>query len=138
MGTNVLTSGIGIGEVTGDGRADVLATYGGNSPNGRLGHLHAGRVGRPRRGPIPYQSYDLPGAVEVADIDQDGWNEAVVVHDGWGRIGVYRGQVGGLFVGEDLYPVPFSNGGQPHGLAIGDVTGDGWDNVVSPTTSTAC
>ena len=129
VGDRVLTSGIGVGEVTGDDRADVLATYGGNSPNGRLGIFMQTASGALDANPIPYQSYDLPGAVEVADVDQDGWNDAIVAHDGWGRIGVYRGQVGGLFVGEDLYPVPFSNGGQPHGLAVGDVTGDGWADI---------
>jgi hypothetical protein len=116
--------------VTGDGRADVLATYGGNSPNARLGILEQLDAGRLADDPIPYHSYDLPGAVEVADVDNDGWNDAVVVHEGWSRIGVYRGQVGGLFAGEDLVPVPYSNGGNPHGLAVGDVTGDGWADIV--------
>ena len=125
-----LTSGIDIGEVTGDGRPDVVATYGGNRPNARLGILAQSAAGTLEAPAIPYGSYDLPGAVEVADVDLDGWAEAVVVHEGWLRIGVYRGQVGGLFVGEDLYPVPYSNGGNPHGLAVGDVTADGWPDIV--------
>ena len=32
-----LTQGIGVGDVTGDGRSDVVASYGGSSPTGRLG-----------------------------------------------------------------------------------------------------
>ena len=99
--------------MTGDGRNDVVASYGGNSPNGRLGIFAQTAGGALEASPIPYQSYDVPGAVEVADVDQDGWAEAVVVHEGWLRVGVYRGQVGGLFAGEDLYPVPYSNGVQP-------------------------
>ena len=130
VGDNQLTRGIGIGEVTGDGRDDVVAAYGGNSPNGRLGIFAQTPTGALDAPPIPYQSYDIPGAVEVADVNGDAWSEAIVVHEGWLRIGVYRGQVGGQFAGEDLYPVPFSNGGNPHGLAVGDVTADGWPDIV--------
>jgi hypothetical protein len=130
VGGNVLTSGIGVSDVTGDGLHDVLASYGGNSPNGRLGIFQQAADGTLEAPPIPYQSYDLPGAVEVVDVDRDGNNDAIVVHDGWLRVGVYPGIDGGLFSGEDLYPVPFSNGGNPHGLAVGDVTADGWPDIV--------
>ena len=116
--------------MTGDGRNDVVATYGGNSPNGRLGIFAQTPAGTLDAPPIPYQSYDIPGAVEVADVNGDGWSEAIVVHEGWLRVGVYRGQVGGQFAGEDLYPVPSSNGGNPHGLAVGDVTADGPPDIV--------
>ena len=117
--------------MTGDGRNDVVASYGGNSPTGRLGGLRA-VAGRARSiaPPISYQSYDIPGAVEVSDVDRDGRPDAVVVHEGWLRVGLYRGQAGGQLAGEDLYPVPHSNGGNPHGLAVGDVTGDGWPDIV--------
>ncbi len=65
VGDNQLTRGIGIGEVSGDGRDDVVAAYGGNSPNGRLGIFAQAPTGALDAPPIPYQSYDIPGAVEV-------------------------------------------------------------------------
>ncbi len=130
VGGNLLTQGIGVGDVTGDGRNDVVASYGGNSPSGRIGvfeQLPAGTLVAP---PTPYQSYDIPSAVEVSDVDRDGRSDAIVVHEGWLRVGLYRGQAGGQLSGEDLYPVPFSNGGNPQGLAVGDVTADGWPDIV--------
>ena len=57
-------------------------------------------------------------------------DDAIVVHEGWLRVGLYLGQAGGQLAGEDLYPVPSSNGGNPHGLAVGDVTADGWPDIV--------
>ena len=130
VGGNELTQGIGVGDVTGDGRNDVVASYGGNSPTGRLAVFAQSPAGTLDAPPVSYQSYDIPGAVEVSDVDRDGRPDAVVVHEGWLRVGVYRGQVGGQLAGEDLYPVPHSNGGNPHGLAVGDVTGDGWPDIV--------
>ena len=70
--TTSSTRGIGVGEVTGDGRDDVVAAYGGNSPNGRLGVFAQTPTGALDAPPIPYQSYDIPGAVEVADVNRDG------------------------------------------------------------------
>ena len=130
VGGNELTRGIGVGDVTGDGRNDVVASYGGNSPTGRLGVFAQSPAGTLIAPPVSYQSYDIPGAVEVSDVDQDGRPDAVVVHEGWLRVGLYRGQAGGQLAGEDLYPVPHSNGGNPHGLAVGDVTADGWPDIV--------
>ena len=121
VGGNLLTQGIGVGDVTGDGRNDVVASYGGNSPSGRLGVFAQSPAGTLVAPPVPYQSYDIPSAVEVSDVDRDGRSDAIVVHEGWLRVGLYRGQAGGQLAGEDLYPVPYSNGGNPQGLAVGDV-----------------
>ena len=131
VGGNQLTHGIGIGDVTRRRaarrrREPTAAT----ARTGGWGYSRSTPAGTLDAPPVPYQSYDIPGAVEVADVDRDGWSEAVVVHDGWLRVGVYRGQVSGQLAREDLYSVPLSNGGNPHGLAVGDVTADGWPDIV--------
>ena len=61
VGDNQLTRGVGIGEVTGDGRPDVVATYGGNSPNGRLGIFAQTPTGTLDDLPIPYRELRHPG-----------------------------------------------------------------------------
>ena len=51
VGGNQLTQGIGVGDVTGDGRSDVVASYGGNSPTGRLGVFAQSPAGHARGAP---------------------------------------------------------------------------------------
>ena len=129
VGGNRLTSGIGVGDVTADGRRDVVASYGGNSPDGRVA-VFAQSAGGSLGAPASSASYDIPGAVEVADVDRDGLGDVVVVHEGWGRVGVYPGLAGGGLGAEQLYPVPFANDQNPQNLAVGDITGDGWPDIV--------
>jgi hypothetical protein len=125
VGSQVNTQGIGIGDVTADGAVDVVASYGGNSPSARVA-VFAGSSGGSLAPPVAYTSYDIPAAVEMADLDKDGRSDVVTLHSGWHRAGVYRGQANGILATEELYTLPSFAGFDPHGLAIGDVSGDGW------------
>lgn len=129
VGTQRLTRGIGIGDVTADGRADVVASNGGNSPDGKVS-VFPQTAGGTLGAPVSSASYDIPGAVEVADVDRDGLGDVVVVHEAWLRVGVYPGLAGGGLGDEQLYPVPYANDQNPQNLAVGDVTGDGWPDIV--------
>jgi len=128
VGTNVNTHGIGIGDVTGDGRSDVVASYGGNTPTARLAVFAQASDGRLAT-PVAYTSYDIPTPVEVADLDRDGRADVVTLHSGWLRAGVYRGQPDGTLGVEELYSLPSISSFDPHGLAVGDVNGDGWPDL---------
>ncbi|HYL40983.1 MAG TPA: FG-GAP-like repeat-containing protein, partial [Candidatus Binatus sp.] len=129
VGTNILTSGIGLGDVTGDGRTDVVASYGGNRPASNIA-VFAQTSGGVLAAPVSYPSYDIPQPVAVADLDADGRPDVITVHGGWQAVGVYRGQAGGTLGVEDLYPVPYASNYNPQGLAIGDVNGDHAPDVV--------
>jgi len=124
----VNSSGIGVGDVTLDGRADVVASYGGNQPSARLA-VFAQTTGGLLAPPMAYMSYDIPGPVEVIDMDGDGRADVVTLHTGWRKAGVYRNQVGGILGQEELYTLPSNSSFDPHGLAVGDVTGDGWPDL---------
>jgi hypothetical protein len=126
VGANILTQGIGIGDVTGDGIGDVVATYGGNSPNGRMAVFPGSPSGL--GAPAVRTSYDIPSAVEVGDLDADGKADVVVAHSGWPAVGEYAGTTGGGLSGEVLSTVPGASYG-PQGLAIGDLTGDGRPDI---------
>ena len=76
---------------------------------------------------MAYTSYDIPTPVEVADLDRDGRADVVTLHSGWlqgrrlsrpGRRNARRGRV----VSDSRACSSFD----PHGLAVGDVNGDGW------------
>jgi fibronectin type 3 domain-containing protein len=124
---NTLTQGIGVGDVTGDGRNDVVATYGGNRPAARVA-VFAQKADGTLAAPVAYPSYDIPQPVEVADFNHDGVGDVVTLHTEWFEAGLYRGAAGGALGSEELYEIP---GGDflPHGLAVGDLNGDGWPDV---------
>jgi Domain of unknown function DUF11/FG-GAP-like repeat len=124
IGQNVLTSGIGVGDVTGDGRNDVVASYGGNRPGSNLAVFTQTATGT-LAPPVSYPSYDIPEPVELADVDLDGRTDVVTLHGGWNRAGLYRQMAGGGLGAEELYPIPYASHYEPHGLAVGDLDGNG-------------
>ncbi|MEZ0240694.1 MAG: FG-GAP-like repeat-containing protein [Chloroflexota bacterium] len=129
VSTNDLTHGIGIGDVTGDGRKDVVASYGGNQPGPSIAVLAQAADGT-LAAPVSYASYDIPEPVEVADLDGDARPEVVTLHGGWMQAGVYGGLSNGTLAAETLYPIPYASHYNTQGLAIGDVNGDGRPDIV--------
>jgi hypothetical protein len=121
--------GIGVGDVNGDGRNDIVASYGGNRPDSHVGLVLQDATGHLTDGGN-LTSYDIPEPVEVADVDQDGKADVIVVHGGWEAMGVYLQGNGGTLVPEYLYPVPYASHYNTHGLAVGDINGDGLPDVV--------
>src|SRR3954468_6228439 len=126
LGANVLTDGIGLGDVTGDGIGDVVASFGGNRPNASIAVFPGGAGGL--GSPVTQTSYDIPEPVEVGDVDGDGLADVMVAHGGWNAIGEYAGVPGGLEP-EVLSPVPYASHYGPQGLALGDLTGDGRPDI---------
>ena len=129
VGTSVNTQGIGVGDVTGDGRNDIVASYGGNRPSSFVA-VFAQTSSGTLAAPVSSPSYDIPEPVDVADVDLDGRADVVTLHGGWQQAGVYRQQMNGPLAGEELYAIPYASHYNPHGLAVGDVNGDGSPDVV--------
>ena len=115
--------------MTGDGRNDVVVSYGGNKPNAFVAVLAYNAITHELEPPVAYSSYDLPRPVDVADFDLDGLADLVTLHDAWLAAGVYRQQAAGALSPEELYSLPYGDY-EPHGLAVGDVNGDGSPDVV--------
>ncbi len=118
------TSGVGVGDLTGDGLIDVAVSHGGNRPSAAIAVFAQDESGG-LAAPVDTVSYDIPEAVEIGDLDLDGRSELVTLHGGWQRAGVYRGTTNGHDPTEELYPIPYASHYEPDGLAIGDITGDG-------------
>jgi hypothetical protein len=129
VGTGTNTSGVAIGDTNGDGRSDVVVSYGGNRPGSFIARFlqNAGGTLDPA---VSYASYDIPGAIVLADVDGDGRKDALVTHGGFARLGVYRQFPSGDFLGEELYPMGSASEFQPQGLAVGDINGDGRPDAV--------
>ncbi len=124
VGDNINTRGLGVGDVTGDGRNDVVVSYGGNRPASHLGVFAQNSAGL-LDPVVAYPAYDIPEPVAVADLDLDGLADAVTAHGGWNNAGVFRQAPDGTLQTEELYPIPYASHYNPHGLDIGDVDGNG-------------
>jgi hypothetical protein len=119
---------LGIGDVTGDGRIDVLASICGNQP-GALIDVFPQRADGSLAEATPYHVYDLGEPLETADIDSDGLTDVITLHDC--HVGVLLQQADGTLDGaEDLYRKPCASHNTPKGLAVGDVSSDGLPDVV--------
>jgi hypothetical protein len=130
VGGNILTQGVGVGDINGDGRNDVVVSYGGNSPNANIGLFLQNSGGSLDAPPASQISYDIPEPVEVVDINLDGRKDVVVLHGGWLRTGIYLQQADGTLAPEELYPIPYASHYNPHGLAVGDINSDMIPDIV--------
>ena len=118
------SSGVAVGDTNGDGRSDVVVTYGGNRPTSSVGRFLQNAQGA-LDPVVSYASYDMPAAAVLDDVDGDARKDALVLHATFSQVGVYRQYPSGDFVVEDLYPIPSGNSGQQQALATGDINGDG-------------
>lgn len=120
--------GVGIGDLNGDGLADAAVSYGGNRPDTSIARF----LQMPGGGfspPESHASYDLPTALEVADVDGDGRADIVVMHAGWRATGIYFQNVDGSLRAEELFDLPAIQNYYPQGLAIGDLDGNALTDI---------
>jgi hypothetical protein len=133
-----LPHGLAVGDVTGDGRDDVVVTAGGNVPQAYLNVFPQKSSGTLAITPTVYAAYHLPEAVEVGDVNHDGRNDVVLVHAGWMSLSVYTQTVSGTLSAYESYPLPYADSYRPGGLVLADVSGDGGlDALVASHSSVA-
>ncbi len=118
---------VAVGDVTGDGRNDVVVTYGGNF--GQFGVFAQNNSGSLDPA-ISYPIYDIPETVEIRDINADGLSDLIILHGGFDTLGVFTQNNDGTLSEENFYPMPRASHYNPHGLDIGDINGDGSPDIV--------
>jgi Zn-dependent metalloprotease/uncharacterized protein YcfL len=121
--------GIAIGDVTGDGRADMVMSYGGNKPSSYIAVFAQDAAGN-LLAPVSFSSYDIPDPVEIADVNSDDLPDIVTLHSGWSRAGVHLGQEDGTLGIESLYTIPYKSAYYPLELDISDINTDGLPDVL--------
>jgi hypothetical protein len=124
--SNCLSSGLDIGDVTGDGRSDVVLSYGGNQPSSNIA-VFAQAANGTLQPAVSYAAYDIPEPVAIADINLDTLLDVVTIHSGWLRAGLFLQRSDGVLSSELLYTLPNY---YPEDLDIGDVNGDGLPDMV--------
>ena len=123
-------SGVAVGDINDDTLSDVVISYGGNKPNSWIGSFVQNQVTNLLNPVIENNSYDAPESTEISDINNDGLNDIIVLHGGWNRVGIYFQNNDGTLSSEQLYTIPYASHYNPHGLAIGDINGDGSEDIV--------
>ncbi|SBT37394.1 FG-GAP repeat domain-containing protein [Micromonospora auratinigra] len=118
-----------VGDVTGDGRADLVTSVNGNSPDAAV-QVFAQGTGGLAATPASYPTYDCPAGLAIGDLTGDGRQDLVVAHGSWRAVSVRLQQSDGT-LGAYATNLVDGVGSQPDALAVGDVTGDGKPDVVA-------
>lgn len=120
--------GLAILDVDADGRRDVVTTTAGNPPNGGLYIFQQQPDGRLPAVPRELVTYDMAETTVAVDLDHNGYEDLLVLHGGWYRLGVYFQDASGLGAEKGVW-VPYASHYNPHGMDTGDVNGDGCTDV---------
>ncbi|MET8912692.1 VCBS repeat-containing protein [Micromonospora sp. NPDC004551] len=121
--------GAAVGDVTGDGRADLVTSVDGNTPDAAV-QVFAQGAGGLVTTPTRYPAYDSASGLTVGDLTGDGRKDLVVAHNSWRAVSVYLQRSTGKLGGYTTNTVD-GVGPQADSVAIGDVTGDGKPDVVA-------
>jgi hypothetical protein len=121
VGTNILTSGVAVGDVNGDSLQDIVVTYV-SQDVGVFLQNSSGTL----NSVINYPANGGAGQVKIADINNDNKKDILVAHGGWLTLGVYIQNESGTLQPEEYYPIPYSISD----IAVSDINSDGANDVV--------
>jgi hypothetical protein len=114
-----------LGDVDADGRLDIVISNGGSSDLTLLLGREGRRFDRSPSSPVPLAM--PPHLVLLEDFDEDGRLDLAITSHDANSVVVLRGDGGAKFTPVTGSPFPFlqSDSAHNHGLAAGDVDGDG-------------
>jgi Zn-dependent metalloprotease len=126
--TACIGNGLEVGDVTGDNKADIVMSYGGNGGSAKIAVFVQNESGELEPS-TSYSSYDIPDPVEIADMNSDGLLDVIVLHTGWSKAGIYPQKLDGTLGTEKLYSIPYSSYSS-QSVSIGDVNNDGLSDIL--------
>ncbi|HUI88698.1 MAG TPA: FG-GAP-like repeat-containing protein [Anaerolineales bacterium] len=127
-----LLQAVRVGDVTGDGRADLAVTYYESVQSGydaKVAVFAQGSDGQ-LLPPVSYPVALYPQALALADVNLDGRTDVVVPAGGGTEIGVSLQRSDGTLQSPAFYTIPYTSQYNPEGLAVGDINHDGKPDLI--------
>jgi type VII secretion-associated serine protease mycosin len=122
---------VALGDLDSDNHADAAVSV--RSSTGEVGVMlqSGGALGVPS----PNTTEEYADSVAIADVDKDGTNDVVVVHDLTGDVGILFGSGGGALGAEHTFTFDdFKNTYDANALAVGDLDSDGYPDIAVATS----
>jgi FG-GAP-like repeat/FG-GAP repeat len=121
---------LGIGDVTGDARLDLVASLEANRPDAGMA-VYRQQPGGGLAPPVAYPAYDVPRGARIADMNGDGRADVVTMHSyyPYSAVGVFLQQPSGDLDDELLFPADCECLDRD-ALAVADVSCDGRPDLV--------
>ncbi|MGQ0571731.1 MAG: FG-GAP repeat domain-containing protein, partial [Armatimonadota bacterium] len=116
-----IPNSVALGDVNGDGRADLAVA---NSNSNNVSMLLGNGDGS-FRAAVNFAAGDFPSSVAIGDVSGDGRPDLAVANINSGNVSVLLGNGNGSF----QPAVNFAADGSPFSVAIGDVNRDGWPDL---------
>jgi hypothetical protein len=121
---------VAIGDVTGDGRNDIVASNFANSPLGVIEVFKQNTDGS-LAAPTMYDAGEVPAGLALGDVDGDGRTDVVAANTGWGAVHVLTQRTDGTLNQAAGVPVAYSQSLGGMTVAVGDLDGDGVGDIVN-------
>jgi len=120
---------IAIEDIDGDGKPDLAVTNEGSNTvsvfrnTSTFGSINAGSLGNK----VDFITGSIPHYVAIGDIDGDGKPDLAITNGGSNTVSVFNNTStsGSIGTGSLSTKVDFTTGGDPRGIAISDIDGDG-------------
>jgi hypothetical protein len=126
IGPGILVWQVGVGDINNDGRKDLVAAYGGYVTDVHLAVFRQNADGS-FAAPALLNSPDFLTAVEIADANNDGLQDILLLHQS--SLGVILQSTTGTLGAESSIALPPAGGHHQLGMVATDINGDGATDV---------